>query len=422
MFALVDCNNFYASCERVFNPSLIGKPVVILSNNDGCVIARSNEAKALGIKMGAPAFQIEELLIKHDVFVFSSNYALYGDMSQRVMNTISSYSPEVEIYSIDEAFLNFSGFEKFSLSDYACNIRNTIIKNTGIPVSIGIGLTKSLAKIANHLAKLHFKNNGVFIIDSDEKRIESLKNTYIGNVWGIGKQYEKFLIKNGINSAYDFTLQPENWIRKNMTVVGVRTFKELLGIPCHNIETISNTKKDICTARSFGVMQSDFHIIDEAVSNFASRCASKLRKQKTVCSLVLVFIHTNEHRHDLKQYASNRIINLPIPTNSTIEIVHYARLALKSIYREGYIYKKAGVIVSGISSENSIQMALFDKTNRTSHDKIMSSIDNMNNKFGKDKIKLAVLGDKSKWKLRQEKLSPNYTTRWKDIITVNTDK
>lgn len=418
MFALVDCNNFYASCERVFNPSLNGIPVVILSNNDGCVIARSNEAKAIGIKMGAPAFQLDELFKQNNVAVFSSNYALYGDMSQRVMNTLAGFSPDFEIYSIDEAFLNLEGFTLIDLHEYAKHIRYTTTKNTGIPVSVGLGPTKTLAKVANHFAKKHTENDGVYLIENDKKRIHSLKELPIDEVWGIGKQYAKLLKKYGIHTAHDFTQQPENWIRKNMTVVGVRTYKELHGKSCHEIETTASSKKDICTARSFGEMQTDFTVIDEAVSNFASRCASKLRKQKSVCNLILVFIHTNEHRHDLNQYASNRVINLSIPTNSTIEIVHYARTALKSIFREGFMYKKAGVIVSGISTEKSIQLGLFDKIDRNSHEKIMSSIDNLNNKFGKDKIKLAVQGNKEKWKLRQEKLSPKYTTDWNDIITV----
>jgi len=421
MFALVDCNNFYASCERAFNPSLNGKPIVVLSNNDGCVIARSNEAKAVGIKMGEPAFKIEPLLKRHNVIAFSSNYTLYGDMSQRVMNTLSQFAPEIEVYSIDEAFLNLSGFNLFNLNEYVKNIRKTTTKNTGIPVSIGVANTKTLAKVANRYAKKHPETNGVFIIDNEETRIKLLQQFEIGDVWGIGRQYAKFLIKYGIKTAFDYTQAPKNWVKQNLTVMGLRTQQELVGIPCVEMETEIPSKKAICNARSFGKMQTDLNVISEAVSNFASRCAYKLRKQKSVANIIMVFVHTNQFRHDLKQYACSRVINLPVATNSTIELVHYANIALKSIFKEGYLYKKAGVIVSGIISQNIIQQSLFDSANNEKHKNIMQTVDNLNSKLGKDTIKLAALGNKEQWKLRQEKLSPNYTTNWNDIITVKTD-
>ncbi|PIP55139.1 MAG: SOS mutagenesis and repair protein UmuC [Bacteroidetes bacterium CG23_combo_of_CG06-09_8_20_14_all_32_9] len=418
MFALVDCNNFYVSCERVFNPSLNGKPVVVLSNNDGCVISRSNEAKALGIKMGEPAFKIEPFLKRYNVIVFSSNYILYGDMSQRVMNTLAQFSPDIEIYSIDEAFLSLGGFEFFNIDEYARNIREITTKNTGIPVSVGVAQTKTLAKVANHFGKKHSEYKGVCIINSDKKRIALLKQFKIVDVWGIGRQYAKFLIQFGINTAYDLTQAPEKWVKQNLSVTGLRTQQELLGISCVQMDLSTPAKKAICNARSFGKMQTKLPIITEAVSNFASRCAYKLRKQKACANIIMVFIHTNQYRQDLKQYASSKVISLPVATNSTIEIVHYANTALKSIFKEGYLYKKAGVIVSGIVSETGLQTALFDTTDRKKHKKIMNAVDTLNSYYGKDKVMLAAQGNKIQWKLRQEKLSPCYTTNWNDTIIV----
>lgn len=418
MFALVDCNNFYASCERAFNPSLIGRPVVVLSNNDGCVIARSNEAKAIGIKVAQPAFHIKELIEKNNVAVFSSNYNLYGDMSQRVMNTLTTFSPEIEIYSIDEAFLCLRGFNRVDLFEYANKIRKTTTKNTGIPVSVGVATTKTLAKVANHYAKKRPENNGVYLIDSDAKRVESLKDFDIGDVWGVGYQYDKFLRKYGVRTAYDLTQAPPEWVRKHMSVVGLRTQKELLGIPCHELEGKAPAKKAICTSRSFGEMQTELKVIEEAVSTFASRCSFKLRKQKTCANNLTVFLNTNLFRNDLPQYSASRVFTLPTATNSSIEIVHYAIIALRSIYKTGYRFKKAGVIVSGISSEDGVQTSLFDNIDRDKHSNTMHAIDLLNSRYGRDVVKLAAQGVGRKWKLRQEKLSPSYTTCCTDILTI----
>lgn len=418
MFALVDCNNFYASCERVFNPSLIGRPVVVLSNNDGCVIARSNEAKLLGIKMAQPAFHIKELVEKNNIAVFSSNYALYGDMSQRVMNTLSEFTPEIEIYSIDEAFLSLHGFNHFDLNEYAKKIRQVTTKNTGIPVSVGVAITKTLAKVANHYAKIRPENNGVYLINSEAKRTEALKNLDIGDVWGVGYQYEKFLKKFGIKTAYDFTQAPPQWVKKHMSVMGLRTQKELSGIPCHELESRVPAKKGICTSRSFGEMQTELKVIEEAISTFAIRCAYKLRKQKTCANNLMVFIHTNPFRNDLPQYSASRVITLPTATNSSFEIVHYATLALRSIHKPGFRYKKTGVIVSGIVSEDGIQTSLFDNIDREKQSSTMRSIDLLNNRYGRDVVRIAAQGFGRRWKLKQEKLSPSYTTCWNDILTI----
>jgi DNA polymerase V len=360
MYALVDCNNFYASCERVFNPSLIGRPVVVLSNNDGCVIARSNEAKELGIEMGAPAFLIEDFLKKNNVAVYSSNYALYGDMSKRVYDTLNTFTPEIENYSIDESFLNLHGFELLGdLTEYGHKIKRTVYRNTGIPVSVGIAYTKTLAKLANHISKKNKEHNGCYVIDSEEKRLNALKSVPVGKVWGIGGQYAKLLQTKGIETAYHFTQVPKSWVKDKMSIVGVRTLMELQGTPCIELETAPPAKKGICVARSFGEMQTEYTVIEEAVANFASSIAYKLRKQSSCAGSMQVFLHTNIHRKDLAQCYRTRTVLMPVPTNSSTEIVKYALWGLKSIFRQGYHYKKAGVIVSGIVPENTIHTNSF---------------------------------------------------------------
>lgn len=336
MIALVDCNNFYASCERAFNPNWNNRPVVVLSNNDGCVIARSNEAKALGIKMGVPAYQIKNEIERYGIGVFSSNYTLYGDMSNRVMTMLSSYSPNIEVYSIDECFLDFSGFERYDLKEYGEEIVRTVSKGTGIPVSMGIAPTKTLAKVANKFAKKYKGYKGVCIIDTEEKRIEALKRTEIGDVWGIGHRYTKRLALYGVSTAYDFAQMPKAWVRQQMTVVGERTWKELNGEPCIDLELVTPDKKQICTSRAFGEAISEIEGLEEAVSSYASICAGKLRKQRSCAQVLMVFIHTNNFREDLPQYFQNCVVKLPVPTNNTPEIVHYALIALRNIYRKGY--------------------------------------------------------------------------------------
>ena len=418
MFALVDCNNFYASCERVFQPDLRDKPVVVLSNNDGCIIARSNEAKALGIRMGQPAFKFEDFLRKHNVAVFSSNYTLYGDMSQRVMNTLSSFAPRLEIYSIDEAFLDLSGFSRHDLSAYAETIRRETVKRTGIPVSIGIGATKTLAKAANHFAKRDGGCRGSLIIDTPEKMDFYLKKLPVAKIWGIGRQYSRKLRRQNVKTAWDFVRLPDRWVKQEMTVAGLRVKKELQGEPCIQLEEIAAAKKAICTSRSFGTMQTRLENLEEAVATFAHRCATKLRSQKLRANLLMVFIHTNAFREKDPQYARNRVIRFPVPSNSSMEIVRYALAALRSIYREGYRYKKADVITASIVPETRTQTSLFDTVEREKHRKILTAFDSVNNRYGRETIKIGAQGSGSEWKMRQEKLSPRYTTSWHDIITV----
>lgn len=418
MIALVDCNNFYASCERAFNPNWNNRPVVVLSNNDDCVIARSNEAKALGIKMGVPAYQIKNEIERYGIGVFSSNYTLYGDMSNRVMTMLSSYSPNIEVYSIDECFLDFSGFERYNLKEYGEEIVRTVSKGTGIPVSMGIAPTKTLAKVANKFAKKYKGYKGVCIIDTEEKRIEALKRTEIGDVWGIGHRYTKRLALYGVSTAYDFAQMPKAWVRQQMTVVGERTWKELNGEPCIDLELVTPDKKQICTSRAFGEAISEIEGLEEAVSSYASICAGKLRKQRSCAQALMVFIHTNNFREDLPQYFQNCVVKLPLPTNNTPEIVHYALIALRNIYRKGYFFKKAGVIIIDIVPDSAIQQNMFDNVDRERQKKLMKVVDRLNSGFNRNNLTLAVQGGRRKWKLKQELLSPCYTTRLSDIINI----
>ena len=420
MYALIDCNNFYASCERVFNPGLNGKPIVVLSNNDGCIIARSNEAKDLGIDMGGAYFMLEKELKKHNVFVFSSNYTLYGDMSQRVMNTLAEFSPEIEIYSIDESFLNFDGFELLGdLNDIGTRIRNTVFRNTGIPVSVGFAPTKTLAKLANRIAKKNKLYKGVCVLNNKSSIEEALKITTVDNIWGIGRQYAKLLMDNNINSAYDLTQVPENWVKAHMSIVGLRLQKELQGEKCISLELTAPIKQNICTSRSFGRYLTDINIINEAMSNFASRCALKLRKDKTVCSVIQIILYTNRHKQDQPQYFANKVILLPVPTNSSVEIIQYALKALSIVFKPGYRYMKCGVIVSGIVPENRVQQNIFDKIDRSKLAKVSTILDSLNKRYGSDTVKVGSLGVQKQWNLKSEKLSQCFSTRLEEIIVIN---
>ena len=414
MYALVDGNNFYVSCERVFNPSLEGKPVIVLSNNDGCIISRSNEAKALGLKMAEPVFKRRDVIEKHKVEVFSSNYTLYGDMSNRMMNTLQTFTPDIEVYSIDEAFLNLEGMQ-VDLVEYGNRIRNTVYKNVGIPVGVGIACTKTLAKIANKISKKH---NGVFVIDSESVRDWTLRNTPIEDVWGIGRQYTKMLMKNGINTAYDFSQLDANWVRGKMTVVGQRTRDELLGKPCIALDTIVKAKKNIATTRGFGKKLSDINIIAEAVATHAVRCAEKLRRQRSVASYLTIFIHTDPFSQNEKYIYNSLTITLPMPSNTNHELARAALEGLKKIYCPELLYKKTGIIVSGISSDSFVQGNLFEGGSNEKYKSISKIADELNSRYGRDKLKLAVQGNNKDWKLKQEKLSPRYTTRWDELLKV----
>ena len=415
MIALVDCNNFYASCERVFRPDLEKKPIVVLSNNDGCVIARSNEAKKLGIKMGEPAFKKREVFERNKIKTFSTNFILYGDMSKRVMSILRNNSKEIEIYSIDEAFLECYNED---LNSYGKNLRKKVKQWTGIPVSVGIAETKVLAKIANHIAK-KYRKSGVFILDSKEIIEKALKFTAIEEIWGIGRNHSRRFKEYGINTAYDLTCIEENWIKKKFSIVVLRIAKELKGIKCLDIESQHKTKKNICTSRSFGNPTSDYNTIKEAISTFAVRCCEKLRKQKTSTSELRIFIYTNPFNPKHRQYYGTKKIQLERATNDNQIIVQEVIKGLQKIYKKGYVYKKAGVIVGNITQENQVQLNLFDQIkNREKYTKISKVIDRINSSMGRDKLRIATQGFDRKWKMKQEQLSQCYTTRIDEILTV----
>ncbi|MBD0296809.1 MAG: Y-family DNA polymerase [Flavisolibacter sp.] len=418
MFALVDCNNFYVSVERVFNPKLKNRPVIVLSNNDGCAISRSNEAKALGIQMAQPAFYIKDIIEKHKVAVCSSNYTLYGDMSRRVMETLREFVPRIEEYSIDEAFLDLSELRYQNLTELATEIRGTVLQATGIPTCIGIAPTKTLAKMANRYAKKVKKEVGVHSITTKEEIEQVLKFTAIEEVWNIGAQYAKKLQAVGVNTVFDLLQFSDDWMRHHMTVQGQRLLNELKGISCIPLEEKPAAKKNICTSRSFGVLLTELKDIKEAVANHAARCAEKLRRQQTCAGSVHVFLETNRFREQDQQYYSSLTIPLPVATNNTQEIMLYVFFALNRIYQQGYNYKKVGVIVQDIVPENEVQQGLFDRRPRVKENYVIEAVDRINRSYGKDLVKYAVMGNGRKWKLRQEKLSPCYTTRLSDILTI----
>ncbi|KAA9037124.1 Y-family DNA polymerase [Ginsengibacter hankyongi] len=419
MYALVDCNNFYASCERLFQPHLNGRPVVVLSNNDGCVISRSDEAKALGIAMGTPAYMSEPSFKKNDVKVFSSNYTLYGDLSDRVIKTLAAFAPRMEVYSIDESFLDLSDLYNTDLLQLGINIRKTVLQNIGIPVCVGIAPTKTLAKMANRYAKKKYKSVGVFYAANEQLKNEMLEYTEVGDIWGVGHQYALLLKKNGFHTAKDVTHIPADWMRQNMSVVGLRMLNELNGIPSIEWEYDAKSKKNICTSRSFGKLTNDYSLIKEAVSNHAATCALKLRTQSSVCTEINVFIGTNPHKVEHKQLHHAITIRCSTPTNLTKEIIGYALKGLDIIFRpDEYLYMKCGVMVLNIMPENSVQANMFDGVHR-SRDKILSkTVDLVNKSMGKDTVRMAVQRFERRYKLRAGHLSSKYTTDINQILKV----
>ena len=417
MYAIIDCNNFYASCERVFNPRISNMPVVVLSNNDGCVIARSNESKLLGIKMGEPAFKIKNIITKYNVKVFSTNFALYGDMSQRVINTISTFDINMEIYSIDEVFLDLSKFKIKDIDNLMYDIKNRIEKWTGIPVSIGVAKTKTLAKAANYMAKKITKYKGIFILN-DCNRKEVLAYIPIGKIWGIGIKNNFFLQSCGIKTAWNFQKLNLFWIRKNMSIVVEKTVKELMGIQCIPIDNTPMNKKSICTSRTFGNIVESLSDLESSITMYASRCSEKLRQQSSCASTGYVFITSNRFRKDIPYYARGRIVKFPVPTSDSGEIISYLLRELRIIYKKGYKYKKAGVVLSGIISNNIIQQNLFDKIDRNNKNRIMKSIDIINKKMGQDTIRYASQDYTKTYNLKQQRLSNSFTTKWTQLLII----
>lgn len=419
-FGLADCNNFYCSCERVFHPDLRDKAVIVLSNNDGCVVARSEESKRLGIKMGVPFYQVKELLERNKVAVFSSNYNLYGDMSRRVMSLLSSFFPKISVYSIDEAFIDLSEIDDMEyLVNISRNAVRAIYKGVGIPVSLGIAPTKTLAKMASVFAKKHKGYNGVCLIDTDEKREKALKLFPVSDVWGIGRKHSKRLEYNGVKTAWDFTQRSESWVRKEMSVTGLRTWKELRGESCIETEDLPY-KKSICTSRSFPNQGlSRIEDVEEAVANFAAMCSKKLREQHTVCHSVVVFAYTSRFREDVPVNQICETVNFDVPTNDMQEIVSTVVKALRNSWRQGaYYYKKAGVIVYNISEDNAVQGSLFDTVDRDKQSAISRVVDEINLRNGHDTVRVAVQGYDNNWHIKNEYISKQYTTNIKDIIIV----
>ena len=418
MFALVDCNNFYASCERVFQPKLENSPVVILSNNDGCVISRSNEAKTLGIPMGAPAFKYLNVFKKKQVNVFSSNYPLYGDMSQRIMKILSMHTPNIEIYSIDEAFLDFKGFKYCDLEKEALLLKRKIKRWTGIPVSIGIAPTKALAKIANKIAKKYVhKTKGVYLINSEKQISNALKWTKVEDIWGVGRQYKKLLIRNGVVTANDFCKLPDQWVKKNMSILGLRLKKDLKGDSCIGLDEENPGKRSIATTRSFKEVIKKYWEIEERVVTYASICSQKLRYQNSNCKTIIVFIRTSSHLASKQQYYNSSLVNLPNPTNSAITIAKYANMGLRRIFKKNINYKKAGVILTDLTPSDSKQLNLFQNTGNT-HGDLMKIIDKIHLRFGESLLKLGNQDLNQTWMMRQEHLSSRYTTDINEIIKV----
>jgi DNA polymerase V len=418
MYALVDCNNFYVSCERVFQPQYNGKPVVVLSNNDGCIISRSYEAKTIGIPMGAPEFKVRDVIKQHNIKVFSSNYALYGDLSQRVMKILEGFCPSVEVYSIDEAFLNFNGVHLSDYHQYGVTIQNKLMKWLSIPTGIGFAPTKALAKLANRIAKkFPERTNGVYVIDTDEKRIKALKWTKIEDVWGIGYRLTKKMQGQRILTAYDFTLpHNESFIKREMGVVGMRLKYELEGKSVLSLEE-PKTKKNIAITRSFEKDIVSYSELKERVSTFASVCAEKLRKQNSCCYGVILFLKKDKFKANGERYNFYKMSTLPFPSNTSFSIGNLALKMLSELYKEGDSYKKAGVIVTEIIPANQRQFHLFDDEN-PKFQKIMEVMDAQHAKFGERKIRLGNQDLQRTWKMKQYHLSKKYTTNIKEILVI----
>ncbi|TVM19836.1 SOS mutagenesis and repair protein UmuC [Oceanidesulfovibrio indonesiensis] len=417
LFAMVDCNNFYVSCERVFDPSLWGAPVVVLSNNDGCVIARSNEAKTLGIAMGEPAFKRERFFRANGVRVFSSNYALYGDLSRRVMEILATFSPDLEIYSIDEAFLRIDGLPFRDALAFARTIRETVTRWSGIPVSVGVAETKTLAKIANRKAKKDTDCEGAYVLPAPGvERDVLLEALDTRDIWGVGRRYATMLAKNGIHTARALRDAPDPFVRRTMTLTGLSTVLELRGKSVLALEDAPPAKKAICSSRSFGRPVTSLAELQESVSAYVSRAAEKLRAQRSVAGRLTVFVQTNPHK-DEPQYSNGRDMVLPHPTAHTPTLVRAARELAQGIYRLGYRYKKAGVLLTALEPAEGRQLPLLAAGGDGST-ALMDVLDRANAKWGRGALQVAAAGLGRPWQMRQAHKSPRYTTRWDELPEV----
>jgi DNA polymerase V len=419
-FALVDCNNFYVSCERVFDARLARRPVVVLSNNDGCVVARSPEAKALGVTMGVPLFKIRHLVEAHGIKVYSSNYALYGDMSQRVMGVLQSYTPDVEIYSIDEAFMQLSGCRYGTPrvpGELGREIRERVRHDTGVPVTIGIAETKTLAKLANHLAKNSKKAGGVLDLTRSPYKEVALERTPVEEVWGIGPAYSKLLKQRGIRTALQLRDVDTRWARQAMTVVGARVVMELRGVSCLPLETCPPSKKSLTCSRSFGKSTPALSDLREAVAYYTTRVAEKLRRGRLAAGVITVFVHTDRFAKG-PQYYNAGTHTLAYPTDSTQELLRCALDALERIFHEGYNYRKAGVMLNSLSPADQLTLRMFGDEKAERFRQVMVAVDQINRKWGRDTIHFATANPEGNWRTKIEKRSPRYTTRLQEVMVI----
>ena len=417
MYALVDCNNFFASCERLFNPALNGRPVVVLSGNDGCVIARSNEAKALGIGMGQPAFELRELFEREQVAVFSSNHILYGDISRRVMSVLAQFSPELEVYSIDEAFLLLDGIPMpYGPEVYARQMADTVLRCVGIPVSIGIATTKTLAKIASHRAKKMARYGGVCHLLTPDQLAIALMECPIGDVWGIGRRLAPRLMEQGVSTAWDFTRLPRERVRRMYTIEGERTWCELQGEVCYDVDESPAARQSITVSRTFGQAVTSLDDVYEAVANFTSTAAERLRREGSAAGSIMVFVKARGCSPG--RYVGALQCTLPVASDSTIELLQYARRALKGVFCQGEAYKKAGVILGHIVPRDHVQLSLFDTVDREKHHRLMQVMDSVNKQVGSRVLRLGAEGGHRAWQAQRNHLSPCYTTSFSDILVV----
>lgn len=415
--ALVDCNNFYVSCERIFRPDLARVPMVILSNNDGCVVSRSNEAKALGIKMGQPWFECKALAEEHGILAMSSNYALYADMSNRVMTILSDFSPQCEVYSIDESFVDLTGMPKIREVSYA--MRERVGMWTGMPVCVGIGPTKTLAKLANHVAKKHPRSKGVFNYNAltSEQKTNLLQHLPVEDVWGVGRKLTKRLSSFGVTNALDLREAHIPTLRAEFGVVMEKTQRELQETPCIKLEEVAADKKQIVSSRSFGSMVTELPVLKDALSTFVANACAKLRAQKSHASVIQVFLGTNRFRKELPQYAPCLAVPLPYPTNDSLEVNRWAAFLCERMFKPGYQYKRAGIMLSEISSVTHSQGDLLETALADNH-VLMEALDNLNARYGRGAVKVSTQGAYSGWQMKQERKSPNYTTSWNDVPLV----
>ncbi len=396
--ALIDCNSFYVSCERLFNPKIQKVPVVVLSNNDGCVISRSTEAKRIGIKMGEPYFKVKELVKRNNVQIFSSNYALYGDISRRVMKVLKGFSDKIEIYSIDEAFIDLTHVKNELAEEYGKKIRERVLKWTGIPTSVGISNTKTLSKVANHVAKKN-KAGVAYLKDNID---EVLKNFNISDVWGVGKQLSKLYLKNGIDNALKLKNISNSWVKKSTNVLGAKTVMELRGIPCIQLDTEEAKRKSCCVSRSFGKKVESLEKLKESITTHCLNAAEKIRNDKQTTRSITVFIRTSPFDKNRKYYSNSLTIDLPIATNNSLELVKTAIEALKRIYKYGYFYQKAGVILSKLNEAGEKELNLLTPILEKKSQKLMKAMDLTNSKYGRNVISVAQAGINNSWKMRRE--------------------